>query len=218
MLSACCFCIDLRVATLILAMLGVFSNLCNYVSAANYTSTHALVPTAIAFYSLFSAAACFMGLLGVKSRNVKFLSVFSVYQWFDLSLQFFFAILFSVVAFAVKQDVCDEILSDEEYKESFSELMGTDMNNEECSEMYIATASAIVIGLGISILLKLHYALAVYSYFLKVRSEQESETTVPRPVIAAYVPFFMKANGYQPVATEDAPPAYEGSVEVNEKA
>lgn len=85
-------------------------------------------------------------------NNVSHLRIFVIYYWIDLAFNFFFSVVFAVVAFSVGKSVCDEIVNDE----SADTLEKIDM--QSCLSIYLATCTGVVLAMGFSLLLKVPFS------------------------------------------------------------
>lgn len=195
MLKNCCFCIDLRTATLILSICGTLSHFYGAFSMSTLPNVDSdPVMWVISSYSWIAGFACLAGLVGVMRNNLTYLRVFSFYYWADLALNFFFSVVFSVVAFTVGKDVCTEIVNAPEQE-------GLDM--ETCLEVYQATSIAVVLAMGVSLLLKLHYSLAIHAYYLTIKHHTQQYISLPENT---YIPVFSFPAAYAIVPQSDRRP------------
>ncbi|KAK9729408.1 hypothetical protein K7432_000286 [Basidiobolus ranarum] len=156
MINSCCFCVNLRTATLILSALGIFSHLYSALVIRQMPKTQgSFLYTLWIIYSYLSVAVCGAGAFGVYKNKVKLLRVFAFYYWVDLALGFILSILFSVKAFHLEDSVCQELGND----------AGSKINLETCHQFYNNAALAVLVALGLSLVIRLHYSLAVWSYY-----------------------------------------------------
>ncbi|KAI8575055.1 hypothetical protein K450DRAFT_263498 [Umbelopsis ramanniana AG] len=205
MLSKCCFCVDLRTATLLLAVLGAMSHLWSAFAMTGMVDSlendeFSSMYTGLTLYSYATGLLCLVGAVGVAKNNIKKVRVFSIYYWVELVLNFILSTSFAFVAFSISQDVCDEV--------AHTDLgNGENMDMDECLNVYLDTASIATVALALNLLLKLHYALAIHSYYNKLKYELAHPELALSDVDVVSCP-------YTPVATMEkdanavAPPAY----------
>jgi len=181
MLQNCCFCIDLRTATLILAICGTLSHFYSAIRLIDIPNVeNDWVMSAISIYLWVAGFACLAGFVGVLRSNVAHLRIFMIYYWVDLALNFFSSVVFAVVAFSISKDVCSEVVNAPEQQ---------DLDMQSCLDIYIATCSGVVIGMGFSLLLKLHYSLAIHAYYLTVKHQMQQRISLPENTFIPVAPF-----------------------------
>ncbi|KAI8391386.1 uncharacterized protein BYT42DRAFT_556703 [Radiomyces spectabilis] len=184
MLNKCCLCIDLRTATLLLAILGAFTHLYGGLMLTaisdEFDSEDFGAVFSLTVYSFLSGIACIVGAVGVFKNDVKRLRIFSAYYWADLVLHTVFAVASAVLLFSLDSEVCSELASEAE--EPF------DM--ELCESVYVKSAWVVVLTMAINMLLKLHYAFAIRAYTVRVQQQDQSDVAVVGIVAAppAYTP------------------------------
>ncbi|CAO3596388.1 unnamed protein product [Absidia cylindrospora] len=164
----CCFCINLRTATLFLAILGTvthfYSGLTLTTMSDAFQDFDRGTVYGLTIYSYFSGIACMAGAIGVFKNNVKKLRFFSFYYWMDLILHTGFAVASAAMLFTLHTDICSEIIQDG----------NVDFDMETCEAVYIQSAWIITVAMAINMLLKLHFAFAIHSYIQRVQQEQSS--------------------------------------------
>ena len=113
--------------------------------------------------------------------------LFAILNWFELACAYAFTILLSVIAFAFPVgSIC----------ESFDDQLDGGFDVQKCKTWYNSVAATLVIGFSISLLIKTHYCLAVWSYYLKlVKEEQYSGTPYAYTVITSLPPPIYAAEG-----------------------
>ncbi|RUS19787.1 hypothetical protein BC937DRAFT_86912 [Endogone sp. FLAS-F59071] len=199
MLKKCCLCIDLRWATLILAICGMLSHLYSALRLADIPDNeNNWVMSGISMYLWGAALACLAGFVGVLSNNVVYLRFFVIYYWVDLALNFLFSVIFAVVVFSVGKNVCDEIVNGE----SVDTLEQEKLDMQSCLSIYFATCTGVVLAMGFNLLLKvpfsprlftvfgnylLHYSLAIHAYYLTVRHQKQQHISLPENTYIAFL-------------------------------
>jgi len=169
MLNKCCLCIGLRPATLILAALGASSNLHNAWRLSGISShEYGALYSSMATYYLTISIVCLLGFIGVLKNKLKYVKVFAYYYWFQLVLGFILSIVFSVLAFYFDKDICQSLV----------ERTEVDMDLDQCMEWYVKTAAMMVVLLELTCLIELHFCLAVWAYYKKLRAEQSFESHI----------------------------------------
>jgi len=226
MLTKCCICIDLRTATLILALFGTVTHLWNafVLSAVDPRAMYYRdVLPFVSFYSWVTGIVCLAGFVGVLKNKVTFIRYFAIYCWFDLIVSVLFSIIFSVVAFSVRGPVCELIV-----KQPLEGAEPIDMST--CMDLYLTAAIGVVVVMCLSLLVNLHFCLAIHSYLLILRRAQRDAghrthtfvfpISVPAYTLYHVVPTFevdamnIETDGFglaEGVTVQD-PPAYEESV------
>ncbi|ORX91451.1 hypothetical protein K493DRAFT_317276 [Basidiobolus meristosporus CBS 931.73] len=155
-INSCCFCINLRTATLLLAALGMFSHLYSALVIRQMPTTQgSFFYTLWIVYSYLSIVLCGAGAFGVYKNKSKLVKMFALYYWVDLAFGFFLSILFSVKAFHLEDSVCQELGNDANGR----------INLETCHQFYNNAALAVLVALGLSLVIRLHYSLAVWSFY-----------------------------------------------------
>ncbi|RHZ73627.1 hypothetical protein Glove_230g18 [Diversispora epigaea] len=187
MLNKCCCCIDLRTGTLILAGFGTLSCMVNAYRFLKMEEELGINYVRLFRYYLLAAFANIAGLYGVIKKNAYFVKTYSIFYWAQLVVGFFLAIAFSVLAFYFDKDICKEIVE--------SKPPDVELDLEQCLEMYGRAAVAIVVLLGITCLINLHFCMAVWAYYKELKNENQYEsipengindyyTSVPNPSVS----------------------------------
>ncbi|KAI8879876.1 hypothetical protein K501DRAFT_255989 [Backusella circina FSU 941] len=184
MLKNCCFCISLRTATLLLAVLGAFSHLYGAMTLTALSGEFDEADSGAVFgltaYSYLSGFACLAGAVGVIKNNAKQLNFFSAYYWADLALHTMFSIASAVMFFSLHTEICKEIVS---------EVQDDEFDMKTCEVFYIRSAWIITLAMAINMLLKLHFAFAIHAYSNVVKkANDEEEASANHIVIAAPYP------------------------------
>ncbi|CAG8560129.1 10747_t:CDS:2 [Ambispora leptoticha] len=162
MLSKCCLCIDLKTGTLILASLGAVLNFCNAWRISGLSSEQlGTVYSAMAFYYLAIGFICATGFVGVLKNKINYVKLFAYYYWFHLLLGLTLSIVFSVLAFHYDRDICQKVI----------EQPDIDIDFDACMKIYLRTVSSMVVLLGLTCLIELHFCLAIWAYYQNLRSE-----------------------------------------------
>ncbi|KAG2217645.1 hypothetical protein INT45_004221 [Circinella minor] len=188
----CCFCINLRTATLFLAVLGTITHLYGALiltaMSDEFEDGDSGTVFGLTMYSYLSGLACLAGAIGVIKHNAKHLRLFSAFYWVDLALHMVFSVASAFLFFSMHSEVCEQIVHEAPKDEP--------IDMETCESAYIGSAWVITIAMAINLLLKLHFAFAIHSYMLQIKQEQDQEgSSVQQEAIVV---------GY-PVAS---PPAY----------
>jgi len=191
MLSKCCFCIGLRPATLILASLGTLGYLSNAYHFSLLAEQLGLFYSALSTYYLGASLVCIAGIIGVIKNKVNYVKVYAYFYWWQLLIGFSLSIFFSIIAFYYDKDICEKLVEQPE----------VDMDMDACMDWYIKSAVTMVISLGISCLIDLHFCLAVWAYYQKLKME-EKQSEVPNP---DYVVYYTPVPAY----AVSPPPAYD---------
>ncbi|KAK9767759.1 hypothetical protein K7432_002188 [Basidiobolus ranarum] len=172
-INSCCFCINLRTATLVLSSLGIFSHLYSALMIRQVSkSQESIFYTLWVLYSYISMAICGAGAFGVYKNRKKLLKFFALYYWVDLAFGFFLSILFSIKAFNLEDSICQELESNRMSK----------INLDICHQFYNNAALAALVAHSLSLVVRLHYSLAVWSYYRQTNTTRythigSSETT-----------------------------------------
>ncbi|KAF1804457.1 hypothetical protein V8B55DRAFT_1500129 [Mucor lusitanicus] len=198
MLNNCCFCINLRTATLVLAVLGAVTHLYGAMTLTALSDEFDDADTGavlgLTAYSYLSGFACLAGAVGVLKNNVKHLRFFNAYYWADLGLHTMFSVASALMLFSLHTDVCKEIVSEAKDDEF-------DMNT--CESVYIQGAWVVTIAMAINMLLKLHFAFAIHSYTKQVKQNKDDEelmdSVISTPYPTAYISTTPKDNKEQPI-------------------
>ncbi|KAL1920176.1 uncharacterized protein VTP21DRAFT_1322 [Calcarisporiella thermophila] len=205
-MKACCFCIDLRTATIFLSLMGILSHVFSGITLSSVNDMgddQYLIPV-VSAYNWIAALACALGFAGVFKKNAALVKVFSIYYWLDLSLGFAFITLFSIFSFGFRDDLCDAIV----------EQPDLDITREECLANYYTILGIALAAQGICLLIKLHFSLAIWNYYRALVREEE-QYSVP---YSSYYPgnyrFLFGTPGYAysnvpQHADEAVPPPYE---------
>jgi len=193
MLTKCCLCVSLRPATLILAALGTLWYLSNAYRLSVLPGNFGFAYSIMSAYYLGASFACFAGFLGVLKHKIKFVKVFAIFYWWQLVMSFSMSIVFSIVAFHFDKDICEQLI----------ESPDIDMDMEECMEWYIKTASMMVVYLGISCIIDLHFCLAVWAYYKRLNVEQQYSELPDGE--SGYTVYYTPVPAYTVVS----PPAYD---------
>ncbi|GAA5798905.1 hypothetical protein HPULCUR_004312 [Helicostylum pulchrum] len=183
MLKNCCFCINLRTATLVLAALGAVTNLYSAMTLTvlfdeiDEAATTAML--GITAYSYLSGFACLAGIFGVLKNNVKQLSLFSRFYWVDLGLHTMFSIASAVMLFSLRTEVCNQVVSEAKDEEFDMDL---------CESVYIASAWFVTLAMAINMLLKLHFAFAIHAYTNSAKQAEQEEESMDQVLVVAPYP------------------------------
>ncbi|KAG9293997.1 hypothetical protein G9A89_019335 [Geosiphon pyriformis] len=163
MLNKCCFCIGVRTATLILASLGALANFSNAwrlsgMSSDQYGTFYSLMAT----YYLGIGMVCSAGFFGVLKNKTNYVRLYAYYYWMQLFMSMIMSIVFSILAFHYDKDICEKLIQD------------PDMNItlDQCLDLYIKTGITMVILLAFTCIIELHFCLAVWAYYQKIRSDE----------------------------------------------
>ncbi|CAB4399180.1 unnamed protein product [Rhizophagus irregularis] len=200
MLSKCCFCIGLRTATLILASLGTLSYLSNAYHLSILAGNFGFFYSVLSTYYLAATFACIAGIAGVLKNNAKYVRIFATFYWWQLMLGFTVSIVFSVVAFYFNKDVCEQLIEEPDI----------DMDMRTCVNWYIKTVSTMVVMLAISCIIDLHFCMAVWAYYQRLKVEKQYGDIEGSSYIVYYTPV--------PAYTVVPPPAYDSVPSVDSKA
>ncbi|KAG2208489.1 hypothetical protein INT47_010185 [Mucor saturninus] len=181
MLNNCCFCINLRTATLVLAVLGAVTHLYGAMTLTALSDEFDEADTSAMFgltaYSYLSGFACLAGAIGVLKNNVKHLRFFSTFYWADLGLHTMFSIASAFMLFSLHTDICNEIVS---------EAKDEEFDMSTCESVYISSAWIVTLAMAINMLLKLHFAFAIHSYTKAVQQKSQDEEFTGAVVVAPY--------------------------------
>ncbi|KAK9692899.1 hypothetical protein K7432_014142 [Basidiobolus ranarum] len=156
--SSCCFCINLRTATLILSVLGTISHFYNALVYSAMPNNSPFIHNFAVACSYFTGVICAAGAYGVWKDNIKMIRTFAVYYWVDLVFGFISTIAFSILAFKMEDAICDEFLNSPE----------AELDPATCHQFYANAALTVVVALGLSLVVRLHYSLAVWSYYRQI--------------------------------------------------
>ncbi|KAI8973223.1 hypothetical protein BDF20DRAFT_824085 [Mycotypha africana] len=197
MLNNCCFCISLRTATLILAVLGAFTHLYGAMTltalSTDFDDADTGAILGLTAYSYLSGFACLAGAIGVMKNNIRHLKFFNAYYWADLGMHTMFSIASAFMLFSLHSEICKEIVSEANDDEF-------DMNT--CEYVYIRSAWFVIIAMAINMLLKLHFAFAIHSYTKRVKQTIDEEEMMNHVVVAPYPTAYISAD------TKEQPPMY----------
>ncbi|KAI9478507.1 MAG: hypothetical protein EXX96DRAFT_571179 [Benjaminiella poitrasii] len=178
MLKNCCFCINLRTATLVLALMGTMTHLYGAMTLTALSDEFEEADTStllgLTVYSYLSGFACLAGAIGVLKKNLKHLCLFNTYYWVDLALHTIFSIASAYLLFSLHTDLCKEIVS---------EAQDDEFDLATCEYVYIRGAWLVTIAMAINMLLKLHFAFAIHSYMKQVKKETEEDEEATRVVV-----------------------------------
>jgi len=163
MLSKCCLCIGLRTATFILATLGALAYMSNAYRFSLLAEHFGFFYSVLSTYYIGATIACLAGLYGVIKNKVNYVKIYSIFYWWQLMLGFSVSIVFSIVAFYFDKDVCEKLIEQPDFE--------MDMN--QCMEWYIKAAATMVVFLGISCLIDLHFCMAVWAYYQRLKVENQ---------------------------------------------
>uniref|UniRef100_A0A1D1YLN1 Zinc transporter 5 n=1 Tax=Anthurium amnicola TaxID=1678845 RepID=A0A1D1YLN1_9ARAE len=199
MLSKCCFCIGLRAATLILASLGTLAYMSNAYHLSILAGKFGFFYSALSTYYLAATFACAAGIVGVFKNNAKYVRIYAMFYWWQLMLGFTVSIAFSVVAFYFNKDVCEQLIEEPD----------VDMDMESCVNWYIKTVSTMVVMLAISCIIDLHFCMAVWAYYQRLKVEKQYGDIGGSSYIVYYTPV--------PAYTVVPPPAYDSVPSVDSK-
>ncbi|CAO3636317.1 unnamed protein product [Cunninghamella blakesleeana] len=177
----CCFCINLRTATLFLALVGTlthfYSGLTLTALSDSFQDFDKGTVYGLTLYSYLSGFACLAGTVGVLKNNVKKLQIFNVYYWVDFAVHTLFAVGSSVMLFTLHTDICKEIIQDD----------SVDLDMESCEQLYIQSAWIITFAMAANMLLKLHFAFAIHNYTLQIQQDKE-QLMDDQEIFTQYVP------------------------------
>ncbi|CAO3658188.1 unnamed protein product [Rhizopus stolonifer] len=181
MLNNCCFCINLKTATLFLAVLGTISHFYGALTLTALSDEFEEADVGAIFgltaYSYLSGFACLAGAIGVLKNNIKHLKFFSVYYWADLGLHTFFSVASAVLLFSLDTEICKEIVS---------EVKDDELDMNTCESIYIQSSWIVTLAMAINMLLKLHFAFAIHSYTQRVKQETEMNHVEEQVIVAPY--------------------------------
>ncbi|KAF0552130.1 wd40 repeat-like protein [Gigaspora margarita] len=170
MLKNCCFCIDLKSGTSIIAVLCIVAYLLLSFSSFG-------VEPVSAFIYLCKVAICVIGFIGVFKDNVVFVSIFSYYYWAKVVLEFFSSIVFSFSLFIVDaKSICRDMIDGHE----------TDMDLETCISMITKGRIFLMIFVAVICFIELHFAFVVWAYYKKLRAEIFGERLVNEEATPSY--------------------------------
>ncbi|KAG2183635.1 hypothetical protein INT43_006643, partial [Umbelopsis isabellina] len=199
-----------RTATLVLAVLGAMSHLWSAFamtgmldSLENDTDGLASIYTGLTLYSYGTGFLCLAGAIGVAKNNLRKVRLFAIYYWVELVLNFMLSTSFAYAAFSISQDVCDQV--------SHTDFgNGETLDMEECLDVYLDTAAIATVALALNLLLKLHYALAVHSYYIKLKYQLDHPelTATDADVVPCPYPGYTPVNTMEKDVNAVAPPAY----------
>ncbi|KAG0744089.1 hypothetical protein G6F23_005505 [Rhizopus arrhizus] len=183
MLNNCCFCINLKSATLILAVLGTISHLYGALTLTALSDEFDDADIGAVFgltaYSYLSGFACLAGAIGNNAKQLKF---FNIYYWADLALHTFFSVASAVLLFSLDKEICKEVVS---------EVKDDELDMNTCESIYIQSAWIVTLAMAINMLLKLHFAFAIHSYTHRVQQESEMNNVEEQIIVAPYPTAFI---------------------------
>ncbi|KAI9492224.1 hypothetical protein BDB00DRAFT_765912 [Zychaea mexicana] len=178
----CCFCINLRTATLFLAVLGTITHLYGAFALTalsdEFDDGDSGTVFGLTMYSYLSGVACLAGAVGVIKHNAKHLRLFSAFYWVDLALHMVFSVASAFLFFSMHSEVCQQVVQEAPKDEH--------IDMETCETAYIGSAWVITIAMAVNLLLKLHFAFAIHSYMLQVKQEQQEESFAQEAVVVGY--------------------------------
>ncbi|CAO3633314.1 unnamed protein product [Mucor hiemalis] len=181
MLNNCCFCINLRTATLVLAAMGAVTHLYGAMTLTALSDEFDEADTGavlgLTAYSYLSGFACLAGAIGVLKNNVKQLRFFNAYYWADLGLHTLFSVASAFMLFSLHTEICKEIVSEAKDDEF-------DMNT--CESVYISSAWIVTLAMAINMLMKLHFAFAIHSYTKRISQDKQEEELANNVIVTPY--------------------------------
>jgi len=173
----CCFCVDLKSASLLLASLGTFSHLYNAVLLFTMPRAHhgpdprddfePLYETPyklMALYYLGASIICLMAVRGVIRSDHRQLRLFALLTWFEFGCSVALTAIFALMAFSIDVDSACRGLTDRP---------DVDMDVKECTSMYVSMASWASMFMTVGLFIKLHYCLVVQSYYVRLLGEAQ---------------------------------------------
>lgn len=182
LINKCCLCIDLKVASLILASLGAFSHLYNMALLMDMPTAHhgamrdrdlavnEVAYNLMALYSFVAGIFCLVAIRGVLKSEPKQLRYFALINWFELGCSFAMTIIFSLMAFSLDvDDTCERIID---------QRPDVDMDMKQCKQVYASLATWVTFVIAASLLLKLHFCLAVQSYYVRLLTQSQYDRIV----------------------------------------
>jgi len=160
-LDKCCLCIDLRTGCIILASLGILFNLAYFIR-------HVSVANGVFFIG--SALFCLLGLVGVLKNNFKLVATFAYFYWVNVVLSFIVVIVSSVIVFGpnYNKELCQGMIDEGR----------TDMDLDTCISVMFKASVLVVLFLSIKSLIELHFCLAVWTYYQKLKGETLGERLI----------------------------------------
>ncbi|KAF0552131.1 wd40 repeat-like protein [Gigaspora margarita] len=170
MLKNCCFCIDLKSGTYIIAVLCIVA----YLSLS--FSSFGVEPVT-GFMYLCQVPICVIGFIGVFKDNVVFVSKFSYYYWAKVVLEFFSSIVFFYSLFIVDaKHICRDMIDRHE----------TDMDLETCISIITKGRILLVKFVAVICFIELYFAFVVWAYYKKLRAEIFGERHVNEEATPSY--------------------------------
>ncbi|KAK9760007.1 hypothetical protein K7432_016402 [Basidiobolus ranarum] len=159
-INSCCFCVSLRTAALSLSLLGITSHLYTAFLISSMPTQNSTAYLLWVIYSYITAAIFAGGSFGIWKHKVKIIKIFAISYWIDLALGFILSISFAIKAFHLEKSVCSELNNSPD----------TSINTDTCHQFYNNAALAVLVALGLSLVIKVHYSLAVWSYYKQITS------------------------------------------------
>ncbi|CAG8455619.1 10519_t:CDS:2 [Paraglomus brasilianum] len=151
MVEKCLFCVDLRPATLTLAVLGMVSNFLAAIARPGADEGLGVSIFLTVFY-LLAALLCFCGFYGVQKGKFKLVKAFAILYWaYAVTLLLSIVLQTTLLSLTVSDD-CSKV--------------------DDCSEE-IRLVIAFVITATFWWLLQFHFCLVVWSYYKRMASQQE---------------------------------------------
>ncbi|KAI8327400.1 hypothetical protein EDC96DRAFT_531969 [Choanephora cucurbitarum] len=185
MIKNCCFCINLRTATLALAILGTFTHLYGAMTLTALSDEFDDADTGavlgLTAYSYLSGFACLAGAIGVLKNNTKHLRFFNAYYWADLVLH---------TVFHLHTEICQEIVS---------EVKDDELDMNTCEMLYIRSSWFVTLAMAINMLLKLHFAFAIHSYTKQVKQHQLEDAEAADHVVVTPYPMGAPMDVKEPI-------------------
>ncbi|KAI8147873.1 hypothetical protein BJV82DRAFT_593719 [Fennellomyces sp. T-0311] len=180
----CCFCINLRTATLFLAVLGTITHLYGAFALTavsdEFEERDSGAIFGLTMYSYLSGFACLAGAVGVIKHNAKQLRLFAAYYWVDLALHMLFSVASAFIIFSLDAEVCQQIVQEAPKDEP--------IDMETCESLYISSGWVMVIAMALNLLLKLHFAFAIQAYKRQVQQEEQAERMLEESAVVVGYP------------------------------
>jgi hypothetical protein len=155
--------------------------------------------TLFSTFSYIGAFASMAGFFGVLQRNPRLVKIFSAYAFAELAVSFFFAILLSVIAFMVRREVCEEILTTPD--------LDIDFDMPTCLQYYDGVAIATIVAVAIGLFIRLHFAMSIRAYYVTLRDSHAQYFPFSYPVVYAVIPGAIVDEDLEEAL--EVPPAYE---------
>ncbi|KAI9225968.1 MAG: hypothetical protein DHS80DRAFT_33183 [Piptocephalis tieghemiana] len=166
-LETCCFCIDIRQGTLILAGIGVVSHLYNAVALLSTPSGEGKGPLVLfillGLYSLVAGLASLGGVVGLLKRDFRLLRFFAYYYAVDVLVGFLALGGFLLYSLLSPEYVCREVSKSPESKVAF----------ETCMRVYSSAMWSLFLSLLVASAVKVHYCLVIWTHYTTLRDQRE---------------------------------------------